>query len=139
MGRKVKKLVVPAEVGLALAKGYREGGRHCYRIRCQIILLKLEGYKSKEIGKITACCEMSVNNWVKRFEILGLEGLETKAGRGRKAILNRQHLPIVAQAVKQERQRLNQAQKIIEENIGRPMSKQTLTRFLKVVTAVTSE
>jgi len=139
MGRKVKKLVVSVEARFALAKGYREGKSHCYRRRCQMVLLKLEGYKSKEIGSITACCEMSVNNWVNRFEILGIAGLETKAGRGRKAILGQQHLFIVTEAVKQERQRLAQAQKIIEESIGRAMSKQTLTRFLKVITAVTGE
>lgn len=131
--------MVSAKVVLFLTKGYREGNRHCYRMRCRMILLKLEGYKSKEIGKLMSCCEMSVNNWIKRFETLGLEGLETKAGHGRKAILSQQHLSIVTQAVKQERQRLTQAQKIIEESIGKPMSKQTVTRFLKVITAVTSE
>lgn len=42
-------------------------------------------------------------------------------------------------AVEQERQRLSQARKIVEENIGKKMSNETLTRFLKVITAVTNE
>ena len=81
---------------------------------------------------------MSVNNWINRFVGNGLKGLETKAGRGRKPILQEEHLCIVKAAIEQERQRLSQAQKIVEDSIGRPMSKETLTRFLKVITAVTS-
>jgi transcriptional regulator GlxA family with amidase domain len=46
---------------------------------------------------------------------------------------------VVKAAVQQERQRLSQAQQIIEANIGKQMSRQTLTRFLKVITAVTKE
>lgn len=53
MGRKVKQIEVSAETRLALEKGYREGKTHDYRRRCQLVLLKLEGYKSKEIGSIT--------------------------------------------------------------------------------------
>ena len=139
MARKVKKIEVSAAAKLELEKGHREGKSHCYRQRCQMVLLKLEGYKSKEIGSITGCCEMSVNNWIRRFEQQGVDGLKTKEGRGRKPILTHHHLSVVTEAVQQERQRLNQAQKIIEQHIGRSMSKETLSRFLKVMTAVTSE
>lgn len=82
---------------------------------------------------------MSVNNWIKRFEQQGVEGLKTKQGRGRKPILTPDHFCIVREAVEQERQRLRQAQKIIEQHIGKPMSKETLSRFLKGITAVTNE
>jgi len=51
-----------------------------------MVRLKLEGYSSKEIGGITGCCEMSVNNWIMRFEQQGVEGLKTKKGCGRKPI-----------------------------------------------------
>lgn len=138
MARKVKRIEVSVEGKVALAKGYREGTTHGYRRRCQIVLLKLEGYRSKEIGRIVNCCEMSVNNWIKRFEQEGLQGLTTKAGRGRKPILTQEDLPIVRAAVQQERQRLRQAQKIIEADTGKPLSKATLTRFLKLITAVTN-
>lgn len=29
-------------------------------------------------------CDMSINNWVKRYEVKGIAGLQTKPGRGRK-------------------------------------------------------
>jgi transposase len=139
VARKVKKIEVSADTKAALEHGHKQGLRHGYRQRCQIILLKIEGYRSKEVGRITGCCEMSVNNWVKRFEQQGIQGLQTKAGQGRKPILTSDDLPLVRAAVERERQRLSQAQKIIEENTGKAMSRATLTRFLKVITAVISE
>ncbi|HEY0297933.1 MAG TPA: hypothetical protein VGB84_01815, partial [Arachidicoccus sp.] len=66
-------------------------------------------------------------------------GLQTQAGQGRKRILQESDISVVRAAIEQERQRLSQAQKIIEQNIGKPLSRATLTRFLKVITAVTNE
>lgn len=82
---------------------------------------------------------MSVNNWIRRFEQQGIEGLRTKEGRGRKPILTDKDLALVRAAVQQERQRLSQAKAIIEQSTGKTMSKETLTRFLKLITAVTDE
>jgi len=81
----------------------------------------------------------SVNNWLSRYTREGIDGLHTKEGQGRKPILEEEHYNIVRAAVEQERQRLEQAKKIVEDNIGKKMSASTLTRFLKVITAVTSE
>jgi len=139
VSRNVKRIDTSIETKLLLENGYKEGNSHCYRKRCHIILLKLDGYKSSEIGKIVNTCEMSVYNWVNRFESYGIEGLKTKSGQGRKPILMEEHLSIVKAAVEQERQRLSQAKIIIEENIGKQMSNETLTRFLKVITGVTNE
>ena len=138
MARKVKQIRLSEEQQCALESGYKTGDSHCFRQRCKMVLLKGEGYRSIEIATILNTNEMSVNNWINRFISDGLKGLETKPGRGRKPILQEEHLPIVRAAIEQERQRLSQAQKIIEDNIGRPMSKETLSRFLKVITAVTS-
>jgi transposase len=82
---------------------------------------------------------MSVNNWINRFEQQGVAGLQTKAGRGRKPILTDEDLPVVKAAIEQERQRLTQAQHLLEQQTGKRMSKETLTRFLKLITAVTNE
>ena len=120
-----------AEAKQALAKGYREGKAYCYRQRCRMVLLKLDGYRSKETGTIVGSCEMRVNNRIQRFEQQGIAGLQTKAGRGRKAILSRDDLPVVRAAVQQERQRLSQAHPIIEQTTGKRMSRQTLPRGLR--------
>ena len=50
-----------------------------------------------------------------------------------------EHLSIVKAAVEQERQRLSQAKIILEENIGKQMSNETLTRLLNVINGVTNE
>lgn len=138
MSRPVKQLAVSSDTKSVLESGYKNSNRHCYRKRCQMVLLKLDGYKSSEIGKIVDSCEMSVNNWINRFELFGIEGLSTKTGQGRKPILTEDHVIVVRAAVQEERQRLSQAQKIIEENIGKSMSSATLTRFLKAITGVTN-
>lgn len=123
-----------------LEQGYKEGEKHVFRQRCKMVLLKAEGYTSKQVASILATNEISVHNWLKRYAAEGIEGLHTQKGQGRKPILEQQeHLAIVRAAVQQERQRLSQAQKIIEDSIGKKMSGQTLTRFLKVLTALTSE
>jgi len=139
VARKVKNITLSADEQLALQKEYKQGNPGCFSRRCQMVLLKIEGYKSKQIGTIVGCCEMSVNTWIKRYEQQGIQGLKTKQGRGRKPILTSDHLPLVKAAVQAERQRLAQAQNMIESSLGKPMSKATLTRFLKLITAVTNE
>lgn len=104
-----------------------------------MILLKADGYTSQEVAEVLSTNEISVHNWLKRYEIEGVEGLKTRAGKGRNPILKEEHLALVRIAVEEERQRLRKAQKIVEENIGKKMSGKTLTRFLKVITAVTNE
>ena len=53
-----------------------------------MLLLKSERRTSAEVAEILGCHEVSVNNWLKRYEAEGLEGLRTRAGRGRKPILD---------------------------------------------------
>jgi transposase len=103
-----------------------------------MILLKSDGHTSNCIAVMLSTNEVSVNNRLKRYKATGIEGLKTKGGQGRKPILQEGHLSIVGAAVEQERQRLSQARQIVEENIGRKMGNDTLTRFLKVMTAVTN-
>lgn len=139
MGRKVKKLEVLLEMHVALEDGYKQGETPSFSRRCQMVLLKLQDYRSKEIASIADGREMSVNNWINRFETSGMEGLQTKEGRGRKPVLTADHLPMVRAAVQAERQRLSQARIIIETNSGKAMSRSTLSRFLKLITAATNE
>jgi len=115
-----------------LEKGYRNGESHAFRVRCQIVLLKSEARPSIEVGRLVGCCEMTVNNWLARYQAEGLEGLGTKAGRGRKAILNVQtDLEQVKAAVCSNRQRVRLAKADLEEALGKSFSDKTLVRFLK--------
>lgn len=139
MARKSNQIHLTKSEVDALIFGYQHGETHCYRQRCKIVLLKSEGYTSKAIASILNTNHISVHNWIHRYAKEGLLGLKTKEGQGRKPILAQEHISIVRASIEQERQRLTQARQIIEDNIGKKMSNATLTRFLKVITAVTSE
>ena len=115
-----------------LETGYRTGKSHAFRMRCQIILLKSERRSSVEVGRIVGCCEMTVNNWLVRYQTEGLDGLRTKPGRGRKAILNDAHaLEPVREAVRGNRQRIRLAKADLEAELGQSFCDKTLRRFLK--------
>lgn len=103
---------------------------------CQIVLLKAEGRKSKEIATIFRCCEKRVNDWLHRYKEAGITALRIKPGRGRKSILSQKaDAARVRQAVSKHRQRISQAKAALEEDLGKEFSHRTLVRFLKNLTA----
>lgn len=138
MGKK-KIAELSAEQRAELEKGYRKGKSHTLRIRCRMILLKAEKRTSAEVGEILDCCEVVVNNWLKRFEAEGIKGLETRAGRGRPPILSQQnpeHLQKVAAQIKEHPNSVKTVIAKLEAELGLEMSPDTLKRFLKkMVTA----
>jgi transposase len=98
------------------------------------MLLKSEARSSEDIATIVGCCEMSVNNWVNRYKSEGIQGLTTKPGRGRKAILASVSDTEKIKAVVQEnRQRLSVAKAELEEALEKQFSQKTLERHLKKV------
>lgn len=139
MARKTKPKILSPEGRELLENGYKHSESHCFRQRCKMVLLKSEGYSLEEVSVILDTNLTSVHNWLKRYDKEGIDGLQTRPGQGRKRILAEEHISIVRSAVQQERQRLSQARLIVEESIGKKMSNETLTRFLKVITAVTRE
>lgn len=124
----------------ALQKGYETGKKHAFRKRCHLILLKAEGRDSIDVGRVVKLCEMSVNNWVKRYKSEGIEGLHTKPGRGRKPIINKEEdQEAVLAAVKANRQRVDMAKAEWETaNAEKKVSRDTFRRFLKALAAGTS-
>jgi transposase len=136
---KTKVIELTKEQRQELESGYRNGKTHSFRQRCQIILLKSEKRTSLEIVAILGGCEMTVNNWLKRYEQSGIEGLQTRAGRGRKSILKTEDLEQIKAAVKKSRQRLSQAQAELEAGLGRKFSGSTLKRYLKKTVAAINE
>src|SRR6478735_4557695 len=136
---KIREIKLTEQQRQALEAGFRSGERHAFRIRCQLVLLKHEGRTSKDIALITTMTEVSVNSWLNRYEQQGMEGLHTKAGRGRKPILNEQtDKAVVCKAVQQERQHLSQAKTVLEKELNKQFSQKTLKRFLKSLVAATN-
>lgn len=119
-----------------LKDGYEKGKSSAYRKRCHIVILKSEGRTSLDVGQIVGTHQISVNNWLNRYESEGISGLKTKSGRGRKRILDKEKdgKKIKAQ-VKKERQRLKRAKVNIEQELNKSFSLITLKRFLKNLSA----
>lgn len=122
---------------IALENGLRTSKSHAFRMRCHAILLKSEGRKSKDVASIVGMCHVSVNSWLKRYKNTGIQGLLTKAGRGRKPLLNKQiDEQAVIEAVKANRSRIVMAKAEWEakrSEASKPVGRQAFTRFLKTL------
>lgn len=129
---KIKTVELNRAQRTALETGYRTGDSHAFRVRCQMILLKSEPRTAADIASVLGCCEVVVNNWLKRYEEEGIDGLRTKPGRGRKPILDVEaDLHKVKQAVKANRQRISMAKADLEAELGKSFSNKTLERYIK--------
>ena len=120
----------------ALEEGLRKGSSHAFRMRCQVILLKAAGRKSKEVGGIVGMSEVSVNSWVRRYKQEGIDGLVTKAGRGRKLLIQASDQGAILAAVKANRQRLSLAKaewEAARTQGSKPVSRSTFRSFLKAL------
>lgn len=139
MGR-VNTPILSESAKLALEHDFKTSQIHCYRMRCQVILLKSAGRKSEEVGEITGMTYVSVNAWVKRYKDFGIEGLQTQPGRGRKRILDKESdKESILKSVKANRQRIQTAKAEWEKESGRSVSLSTLKVFLKALTDDTDE
>ena len=131
---KTKVIELSAEQRAALEKGYRKGTSHTFRTRCQMVLLKSEKRSSLEVADVLGRCEIVVNNWPRRYEAEGIEGLKTRPGRGRKPIPSTQN-PLHLQTVKAEIAKHPQSVKTViaklNEELDLAMHPDTLKRFLK--------
>ena len=131
MGRVNTPILTP-EQRRALESGLRDGQSHCFRMRCQSILLKSEGRTSKEVGTITGMCHVSVNSWLNRYKSEGISGLCTKSGRGRKPVIDREEdKESILVAIKANRQRMRTAKSEWEAKSGKSVSDSTFKAFLK--------
>lgn len=117
-----------------LEQRFRSSKSHAVRMRCQVVLLKGEGRPSKEVAGIVKMCEMSVNNWLRRYKVNGLDGLLTKPGRGRKKLIfSQEDTDRALESIKANRQRLQTAKADWEARQGKSIGRDTFRRFLKAL------
>lgn len=139
MGR-VNTPILSESAKLALEQGLKTGKTHTFRTRCQVILLKSTGRNSKEVGEITGMTYVSVNSWVKRYKDLGIDGLQTQAGRGPKRKLSKEtDKESILECIKAHRQRIQTAKAEWEQKSGKSVSLSTLKSFLKALTVDINE
>ena len=103
------------------------------------VLLKSEKRSSAEVAQQLGCNEVTVNVWLERYERGGVEGLKTRAGRGRKPILDEADLGRVKAVVAEHRQKLSVAREELEQALGKSFSQDTLKRYIKKTLAVINE
>lgn len=131
---KIKELKLTPQQQSALGNGYRKGSSHAFRMRCKAVLLKAQGLISLKIGEQLDMNQVSVNNWVKRFEAEGINGLNKRPGRGRKAIIGTpQDEAIIRQAIEKDRSSVLTAKAQWEAVTGKTACEETLRHFLSVL------
>ena len=83
---KIKVIELSAAERAALEGGHEQGSSSAFRRRCQMILLKSQGrmilLKSQgrtwsQVAELVGVCEMSIHNWVDRYEQEGIDGLRS--------------------------------------------------------------
>lgn len=141
MGR-VNTPVLSDQQRADLEKELKTSHNHSFRMRCQAILLKATGRTSKDVGSIVGMCHVSVNSWLKRFKTNGLQGLNTKPGRGRKPFMNQtRDAQAVLKAVKANRQRIQLAKadwQATRSQGSQAVSATTFRAFLKALVGDTN-
>jgi transposase len=136
---KITKIELSESERIKLNLGFKEGSSHCFRMRCKAVLLKSEGLSSEAIGKIVEMTQISVNNWVKRYLLEGISGLETRKGRGRKPIMDCSDEEAVRKAIENDRQSVNKAREAWQNAVGKEASESTFKRFLSALAQDISE
>ena len=136
---KITKIELSESERIKLNLGFKEGSSHCFRMRCKAVLLKSEGLSSEAIGKIVEMTQISVNNWVKRYLLEGIAGLETRKGRGRKPIMDCSDEEAVRKAIENDRQSVNKAREAWQNAVGKEASESTFKRFLSALAQDISE
>jgi len=139
MGRKVKKMVLSFSDKIALEAGFKSSTNKMFSRRCHIVLLK-QDRSSEDIALIFGITTQSVDKWCNRYLKLGIEGLKTKKGQGRKFILDvEKDGTKIRAAIEQERQRIKLVHEELEQNLEKKFSSWTLKRFLKKLSASGNE
>lgn len=136
MGRKSKVIDLTEAEKTELESGYKYSKSSIFSRRCHYVLLKNQGKTSQEIADIFGVTDQVINRWCNRFLEKRIQGLQTKSGQGRKAILDKtKDESIIRSTVQKERQRLKNAKDILEKELDKSFSLKTLQRFLKTLAA----
>ena len=130
---KPKVLELTEALRLELERGFRLGEKHCFRMRCRAVLLKADGLSAAKAGAQTGMSLVSVNAWVRRYKEEGIEGLNTRPGRGRKPIMDSSDEGVVRRAIEQDRQCVSKAKAAWEQATGKAASDMTFKRFLSAL------
>jgi transposase len=117
-----------------LKVGYQKGKKAAFRKRCHYILLSGQGKEVSQIADIFSVRYQTITAWFDRYEELGISGLNTATGTGRRPIIridNKIETERIKELVAQHPQQIKRVLPVVEEEFGHVMSLATLKRFLK--------
>jgi len=119
---------------LTLQEGVKNHAKHEFRRAAQALLWNHKGWVLKTIATALEVCPQTVSNWLTAFEQQGLAGIMRQKGQGRKPMLsltNESHQQALKKAVAAHYQDAGRIQAELQITLGRPMSRDTVKRFLK--------
>ena len=88
---------------IAVECAYKEGKKHHYRERCQVILLSHQQYSIGELALMFNKQEDTIRGWFNRWEAAGLTGLDIQKGRDLKPKLSVTNVELVDLVKKSQR------------------------------------
>jgi len=84
--------------------------------------LWIRGLSSLEVANVLGCCEIVVNNWLRRYEKEGLAGLKTRPGRKPKlSTQNPVHLETVKAEIAKHPQSVKTVVALLDEELDLAM------------------
>ena len=101
------------------------------RTRSQCLLLSARQYRVKALSALYQVRTRTLYEWFSRWQSMGVVGLRISEGRGRKALLQPLHLPLVVETLTSDCQDLKQASVHLSQELAVSISKGQVKRFLK--------
>lgn len=119
-----------------LNEGWKNGKSHVFRNRCQCILMSHQGHDVKELSKMFSVRTRTIYTWLNNWRKIGIMGLITKPGQGRKpniSIDNKEHVKVLEKAAKNAAEKgTNMLEEVVDKlEIKQGISQRTLRRALK--------
>jgi len=136
MSRKNKRIDLTESERITLREGSKYHPKPEFREKCHGLLLNHAGVTIQQIATHLEVNHNTVGNWIKAWEHTGIAGLNRKNGQGRKLILsvrNSTHTQILDKAVEAHRQNVKAIQAELIKELDKPMSSDTVKRFLKKI------
>lgn len=107
-----------------------------YREKCRALLLNHAGVSIRQVAGHLKVSHITIGNWIIRWEADKFESLARKKGQGCKPILtptNSAHVDLLDKAVSLHRQDVKSIKAELVKALGKPMSNDTVKRFLKKI------
>ena len=116
---------------ITLEEGFQNPPNAIVRTRSQCLLLSARLYRVKALSALYQVRTRTLYEWFWRWQSMGIVGLRISEGRGRKAVLQALHLPLVVETLSLDSQDLKQASVHLSQELTMPISKGEVKRFLK--------